>query len=153
MVNWRGSKAHKSLSFSRNRKGIIVAESESDNTGDVAETGSYWLVEQFNLSFDVTKQDFNPHEWEPSTSFEGYWGFGWHFQYQPASKSRTKLQRHKSYFRSLVKTSWGLGWNNDKDDGKKRINPSYIFSRTGRLFWWLDGGGKGKKMNPWILAW
>lgn len=39
-----------------------MAENESDNTGDVAETGSYWLVEQFNLSFDVTKQDFNPHE-------------------------------------------------------------------------------------------
>lgn len=63
MVNWRGSKAHKSLSFSRNRKEIIVAESESDNIGDVAETGSYWLVEQFNFSFDVTKKDFNPYEW------------------------------------------------------------------------------------------
>ena len=50
------------MSFSRNRKEIIVAESESDNIGDVAETGSYWLVEQFNFSFDVTKKDFNPYE-------------------------------------------------------------------------------------------
>lgn len=68
------------MSFSGTEKGSLWLR-VSDNTGDVAETGSYWLVEQFNLSFDVTKQDFNPHEWEPSTSFEGYWGFGWHFQY------------------------------------------------------------------------
>ena len=39
-----------------------MAESESDNIGDVAGAGSYWLVEHLNFSFDVTKQDFNPYE-------------------------------------------------------------------------------------------